>query len=30
MIPAIDQHITDAGIAHFAEGNLLRMVVMGG
>jgi hypothetical protein len=29
MIPAIDQHIADAGGAHFAEGNLLRVVVCG-
>ena len=26
MIPAIDQHIADAGGAHFAEGDFLRVV----
>ena len=29
MIAAIDQHIANAGGAHFAEGDFLRMVVCG-
>ena len=30
MIAAIDQHIADAGCAHFAEGDFVRVVVMVG
>ena len=29
MIAAIDQHVADAGGAHFAEGDFLRVVVRG-
>jgi hypothetical protein len=29
IIPAIDQHVANAGGAHLAEGDLLRVVVRG-
>jgi hypothetical protein len=29
IIPAIDQHVANAGGAHFAKGNFLRVVVRG-